>query len=216
MARGVVLLAALAGAGWWAYQQGHLDPLLERFGSDGPVRVADPVRGSVAGGMGGVSPVLATIGSGVTRADLSKEQRLLWDNTDVLSDWARLNPNWTAAMIWQESRGNPKAVGPRTKWGHALGLMQVLPGTAQQMYDAGFQRFQPTRAVLLTARGSIYFGTAYLQHLSTLNADREWITKAYHGGPYGEAKGLWGPKTQNYLVKVKGHYQALTDEGEMA
>lgn len=210
MARAIALLA-LAGVGWWTYQNGHLVAFLERFDLLPATNLnTDERNASLVDDFGGPSPILATVGSGVSRGDLSKEQRLIWDNTDVLSGWAQQNPNWTAAMIRQESGGNPKAVGPSTKWGKAYGLMQVLEGTAQQMFDAGWDRFQPDRGTLLTARGSIYFGTAYLEYLSRINSDREWMTKAYHGGPAGEAKGLWGPKTNNYLKRVQGHYLDIT------
>lgn len=209
MARAVAILA-LAGAGWWAYQNGHLAPLLDRLGGNQADTVGADTRAGLFETMGGPSPVLAANDTGIMRSDLNKEQRLVWDNSDVLSGWSKLNPNWTAAMIWVESRGNVKARGPKTKWGHALGPMQVLPGTAKDLYGWGWNRFSPTQDVLLSAKGGVYFGSAYLEYLSRKNSDREWITKAYHGGPAGEAKGMWGPKTQDYLAQVSARYKAIT------
>lgn len=202
------LLILMAGAGWWAYQNGHLDPYLDRFGLTGP-ETAEPRRASgVLDDLGGPSPVLATVGTGIHRAGLSREEQFLWDNTDILSDWVQGNATWAAAMMWQESRGRTSAKSHKG----ALGLMQVMPGTAKHMYQIGYRQFEPTQEVLLTARGSIYFGSAYLEYLSGKSSDREWITRAYNAGPGGKRKdGTWPSETVKYLAAVKRRYSELVE-----
>ena len=206
----LLILAALAGGGYWAYQQGHLDQLIARFmpAGGGSFDVTIP---SVLETLGGRSPVIEANGTGVTYGDLSREEKLLWDNADYLSPWSSANLTWTAAMMWQESRGRVTAKSNKG----ALGLMQVMPGTATDLFRWGWDDMQPSQDVLLTARGSIYFGTAYLEYLSRKNPDREWMARAYNAGPGGKrSDGTWPSETVKYLAAVKGRYDIVT-KGEL-
>ena len=200
----VGLILGLAAAGYYGWQQGYFDGLM-------------PTEASAAAdaGQGEIVPISGENGTVTLTAATSKEERLLAENIDVVSVWAAQNLKWTAALMWQESRGNPSAIGPKTKWGRAYGSMQVLLGTAEQMHSYGYDDFPATKEALLTPRGGIYFGTAYLEYLSNISADREWITKAYHGGPHGEAKGMWGKKTHAYLDAIRARHKKLIETVEV-
>lgn len=62
-----------------------------------------------------------------------------------------LDPDFLAALIWQESRGNADAIGP----GGSVGLMQVMP------YEAGFT-WRPTRDELTDPWLNLFWGTRTL------------------------------------------------------
>ena len=200
--RRVIILGAVAAAGYWAYREGHLDPLLTDSGIS---RATSPeaMTPAVIGGQ---------LGEGV---EPSREQTILLSNLDVVSDWSLRNLSWTAAMMWAESRGNPSA----ESIAGALGAMQVMPGTAADLYEWGWRDFMPTRETLLSMRGSIYFGTAYLDYLSNLSrgGDRDWLTRAYNAGPDGQrADGTWPAETNAYVRAVRGQFLQLPDvEGMM-
>ncbi|MCH2165541.1 MAG: hypothetical protein MK098_12935 [Marinovum sp.] len=86
--------------------------------------------------------------------------------------------------------------------------MQVIPSTARQVYDAGYNRFDPSQIYQVDA--GIYFGTAYLEMLSKwggVSRDRTWITRAYHGGPGGEFNGNWGPENRKYIRAITAHHK---------
>lgn len=199
--RNLLLLGALGAGGYWAYQNGHLDDLIARL--DGlPGQGGDALEAEIETKVSMPMP-----------AGTSKEEALLRDNFDVVSDWSQSNLKWTAAMMWQESRGRPNAVSSAG----ALGLMQVMPGTAKDIHRWGWREFSPDRETLLTVRGSIYFGTAYLEYLSRKNNDREWMARAYNAGPGGQrSDGTWPRETVNYLKAVKGRHTQLIQKGVTA
>lgn len=69
---------------------------------------------------------------------------------------------------------------------HSVGLMQTLVGTARDMYNKGYRRFDaPTRENLKNPVISMYYGAAYLDWLkkSYPNKGLEWWVRAYNGGP---------------------------------
>ena len=189
----LIILGGAAYGGWWAYQNGHLDAVIERLGlpfGDGVGQGATPASAAIPEGNSGI-----------------RELDWLTDNIDVVSDWSRRNLIWTAAMMHQESRGKPGA----KSHANARGLMQVIPSTAQQMWNAGNRKFSADPANLYDPRASIYFGTAYLQYLSGIRSDRDWMTRAYNAGPGGQRKdGTWPRETVDYLAKVKQHYARFT------
>jgi soluble lytic murein transglycosylase-like protein len=101
------------------------------------------------------------------------------------------------AVIRVESDFDPRAVSPA----NARGLMQMIPETAERMMVTDV--FDP--------RQNIFGGVRYLRVLAnTFNGDLALTVAAYnagegavmrHGGipPY--------PETQDYVVKVIGHYR---------
>ncbi len=137
---------------------------------------------------------------------LTKEEEWLAQYNHYTLPWARSNKTWVAAMMWQESRGNPKA----TSHAGARGLMQVVDGTMEWMYNRGYREFPADPKTLYRPEVSIYFGTAFLQYLSTLSSNRDWITRAYNAGPGGQRKdGSWPAETVDYLAKIKQRHNLL-------
>ena len=133
---------------------------------------------------------------------------LLQANEIDVSRWAAGQLEWVAAMMRTES-GKIGAGAVSSKG--ARGLLQVMPGTADQVYGMGYTKYPPTPETLGTDAGGIYYGTAYLEYLSkqaptTTNLD--WITKAYFGGPGWP---LMGPNYQqqcaDYLALVKVNFE---------
>ena len=192
----VLMLAVVAGGGFWAYREGHLQPAFDALGID----VKSPFNVNGAPDKTGIHK--ANIRNDLAHSAASgrnKEEAFLYDNLDVVEDWALRNITWVAAMMWAESRGNPNAVSPAG----ALGLMQVMPATAGDLYKWGYKTYQPTVDNLKSVRGSIYFGTAYLEYLSEKSKDREWIARAYNAGPGGKrSDGTWPRETVKYLVAI--------------
>ncbi|DBA35668.1 TPA_inf: Endo-type membrane-bound lytic murein transglycosylase A [Marinomonas phage YY] len=135
----------------------------------------------------------------------TKEHNLLRDHWQYVQPWARANLEFTAALMWQESRGNPAAVSGAG----ALGLMQVMPGTGQDIYDRlGYQMFPITRENMLRPDVSIYLGTAYLEWLATQNQTTgyEWIARAYNGGAGNATARMGGGRN----VENDGHWNAIS------
>lgn len=103
----------------------------------------------------------------------------------------QLSAKLIAAVAWQESRLNPKAVSPRG----ALGVMQLRPGTA-----AGLG-VDPT-----DLRANVDGGAAYLgQLLQQFDGDLVLALAAYDAGP--EAVRRFGgvppyPETRAYVAAV--------------
>lgn len=151
-----------------------------------------------------------------------REQQLLWDHWGEVSGWSQANPNKTAALMWQESRGRAGAVSPAG----ALGLMQVMPATAHDIYDRlGFQKYEITRANMLRPEVSIYLGTAYLDWLDSINPMRsqpqrdEWLFRAYNGGSGNALHRMNGGtvgaasdrENDNYWRAVTARYQSYSE-----
>ncbi|MEM7243380.1 MAG: lytic transglycosylase domain-containing protein [Pseudomonadota bacterium] len=113
---------------------------------------------------------------------------------------------WVSAMMWQESRGNANAISPAG----ARGVMQVMPGTQDDLVRWGWDKYQPDHMDLHLPNVGIYFGTAYLEYLSQQSSDREWITRAYNAGPGGQrSNGSWPAETVDYLARIIERYNAI-------
>lgn len=204
----VVLLAALGAAGWWGWKQGYVAPLLARLGLGG---------GSVAGGLppqpqsgsgqaGGLQPSAYAPGE-----NANTWEAVLIRNASDCQPWAWANRQWAASIMKVESGGQLSSA--RGGAGE-IGLYQVKPGTAAQMYSAGYTRYPATEATLGTEAGGVYFGTAYMQYLSGIRSDREWITKAYNGGPGFEGLGAdYIAARVQYLAKVGEAFNDLYGQG---
>lgn len=148
----------------------------------------------------------------------SKEQAHLLTNWDFVSSWSRKNLDLTEAIMWQESRGRADAVSSAG----ALGLMQVMPGTAQHMANRGNRRFGTDKASLLTPAGSIYFGTHYLEYLAKNQRGRGagWLIRSYNAGPGDSiangnphrysAGGLNG-ENDGYLIAVTQRWEEISE-----
>ncbi len=98
---------------------------------------------------------------------------LRWESLIVQeANRRKLDPDFVASLVWMESRGDAKAVGPVG----SVGLMQVMPK------EAGFT-WRPTREELLNPYTNLFWGT---RTLSTViqqgDGDVFSALAAYNGG----------------------------------
>lgn len=127
-----------------------------------------------------------------------------------------LDPRLLKSIMAAESEFNPKALSPKG----AMGLMQVLPSTAESM--------GVPRALLKDPYLNIKAGAAYIAKLYAVIAKRHnmkgvrmadapvWMVQrviaAYHAGPRFLARGSWFKSTRLYVRKVLLYYQSrVTD-----
>lgn len=113
---------------------------------------------------------------------------------DTISKTAKkynLEPELLAGLIWQESRGNPKAKSPCG----AYGLTQVMPATAKEL-----------NADLSTIEGQIEAGAKYLKWLKDNYAKGkiENMVAAYNAGPGRLKNDAWKQikETREYVPRV--------------
>lgn len=202
----IILLFAVAGGVFAAYRYGYLDEIAAKLGlpAQGGALPKVPEHDDP------LIPVVDDDDDGDKDAMNQWEERLVRQQYYV-SPWAWTNRRWAAAIMKTESGSiGPGAVGSAGE----IGLYQVKPGTAEQMYREGYTRFPATAATLKTEAGGIYFGTAYMDYLSKINSNRDWITKAYNGGPGWEGLGAsYRGAREEYLRKVYANYDALYLKG---
>jgi Rod binding domain-containing protein len=132
------------------------------------------------------------------------------DTSATLAQWTTLinqasdeygvDSNLIAAVIVQESGGNPRAVSPKG----AKGLMQLMDSTAREM---GMQQaFNPQQNILA--------GTKYLsQMLERYNGDEALALASYNAGPAAvdQYKGIPPyAETQHYVASVLNLKDTLT------
>ncbi len=132
---------------------------------------------------------------------------------------AKVDPNLLQALIREESRFNPSA---RSSTG-ALGLTQLMPGTARDMARTlKIRRFR--NASLLNPQQNIRIGSAYLgKLLSRWDGNKALAVASYNAGPNAVSRWLstspdadmdeWVEQipvseTRNYVKRVLGSYDA--------
>lgn len=114
----------------------------------------------------------------------------------------RIDPHLLASMVSAESAGNMRAVSNKG----ALGLMQVMPGTARSLgvRDPG--------ALLTNRTLAISTGAAYLKTLQgRFGNNVPLVVAAYNAGPGAVIKYRGVPRyreTQGYVRTVLGRYAA--------
>ena len=113
----------------------------------------------------------------------------------------RINPRLLASMMRTESSGNPHAISNKG----ALGLMQVMPGTARSLGIA-----EP-RAMLTNPALAMSAGAAYLKRLQgQLGNDVPLVVAAYNAGPGAVLRAKRRVpryrETQGYVRSVMGGF----------
>jgi soluble lytic murein transglycosylase len=112
---------------------------------------------------------------------------------DKIEEWSTkhsIETAWTYAIIRRESAFMHDAKSPVG----ALGLMQLLPGTARQVARHLNVRYRGRNSLLLTDT-NIKLGTGYLeQMLQRLDSQAVLATAAYNAGPHRVK--TWLPETQ--------------------
>ena len=105
----------------------------------------------------------------------------------------------------RESGFNPKARGPKTQWGHAGGVLQLLPGTAKELGVTD----------VYNAKQNIVGGLQYATQGYNREGTASGAFSYHHGGPN---KKLWGPKTRAYADAIAGPIGTVppTVQGEAA
>lgn len=109
----------------------------------------------------------------------------------------KINPALLFAMAHQESRYNPEAVGPDTKWGRAEGMFQFLNSTA--------------KAKGIDPRNYEQAANAAAQDLAEqiVKNGMEWAVAHHHAGPNPK---LHGEKTRKYVQEVLAKAEAIAKE----
>ena len=109
----------------------------------------------------------------------------------------RLDPALLAAVIYQESKFDPDARSPSG----AIGLMQLLPGTAKGIATrTGGTRFRTDD--LLDPEINVRYGSWYLRHLLDKYGSEELALAAYNGGQGNVDRGIQYEETRRYVARV--------------
>jgi soluble lytic murein transglycosylase len=108
-----------------------------------------------------------------------------------------LDPALLAAVIYQESKFDADA---RSRSG-AIGLMQLMPGTAKGIAQrTGGRRFR--LADLYDPEINVRYGSWYLRHLLDKYGTLEEALAAYNGGQGNVDRGIRYPETREYVDHV--------------
>ena len=111
-------------------------------------------------------------------------------------------PKLAGAVFQKESGMRPGVKGPMTKYGQALGLSQMLPGTAKEMAAKNGLPWRPDLMTGTTQEAAQYqarLGAAYLHEGLRKTGNVRDALRFYHGGPN---RALWGPKTNAYADSI--------------
>ena len=133
------------------------------------------------------------------RQRLSPSERSFDAHIQEAAEKYDVDPLLIKAVIKQESNFNPNAASEKG----ALGLMQLMPGTAQDMNVVDV--FDP--------RDNILGGTRYLKRLSSqFNGDLALALASYNAGPdrvSPENRIPDIPETRNYVKSVLAFYNSF-------
>ena len=163
---------------------------------------AAPSAADAADSTGGVVPNTPSLSSGVAiPATGSANDRMMAKAQEyaphitAAANRYSLPPELIAGVIWQESRGNPRAVSHCG----AMGLMQLMPATAASLGVGN----------AFDAAQNIDGGAKYLrQMLDKFNGRVDFAVAAYNAGPGNVSKHGGIPpfrETQDYVPKVLGY-----------
>ena len=111
-----------------------------------------------------------------------------------------LPPALVAAVIWQESKGNPYVVSPAG----AIGLMQIMPSTG--LRECGLSSKQLKDPYL-----NIECGCKILKKLYEKTGKYSWAVAQYYGGPKATPWSRFGyPPVYKYVRNVMKHFKNLS------
>jgi soluble lytic murein transglycosylase len=116
----------------------------------------------------------------------------------------RLQPELLAAVIYQESKFDAKAVSESG----AVGLMQLLPATAQGIADRTGGSGWHERD-LVDPELNVRYGAWYLRHLLDKYGDEKLALAAYNAGQANvdrwrqEGSGVQFAETRHYIARVQ-------------
>jgi soluble lytic murein transglycosylase-like protein len=141
-----------------------------------------------------------------------------------LADAARaqlIDPDLPVALVLQESGFSPRAVSAVG----ALGLMQLMPETARQLFREENRHHKATSEEILDPRNNIRLGVRYLARMvRAFNRRVEYALAAYNAGPgavtrWRQARGDFPadifveeipyPETRSYVRRVLAALQTL-------
>lgn len=111
----------------------------------------------------------------------------------------KVDPNLINAMIWVESKFNPKARGP----GGSAGLMQLMPSTARALAKQMGERSRPYNAEFNVRAGTYYLA----RMISKFDGNQRLGIAAYNAGPgnvrkWQKAGSGLPSRSQRYVAKV--------------
>jgi soluble lytic murein transglycosylase-like protein len=119
-----------------------------------------------------------------------------------------LEPLFVLAIITQESRFKPRAVGPAG----SIGLMQLRPFVAKDVARRHGLRFGG-RATLFDPGANVRLGTIFLSELIDRFGDPSHAIAAYNAGPtrVGRLLDRGRRPPQRFVNKVRAHYETLRE-----
>ncbi|MEK8022973.1 MAG: lytic transglycosylase domain-containing protein [Candidatus Hydrogenedentota bacterium] len=133
------------------------------------------------------------------------------------ADSTALDPLFITSLVYVESKFRPRAVSPQG----AVGLMQLLPGTARQVARTHRVRLKDTDA-LFDPRVNILLGALYMRTMLRDFRDTNLAVAAYNGGPRAVRIWLRSPaardsdvsgfdkgETKRYVLAVDRTYAQL-------
>lgn len=168
----------------YADEHGNLVFINDRLTVNNPDPAADPTSRA--------TPVASSTRSPARRTTPEELDRLVQQTAEK----HRVDPQLVRAVISTESNWNAAAVSPKG----ALGLMQLVPGTAQQLGVA--DAFDPAQ--------NVDAGVRYLaMMLDRYNGDLHRALAAYNAGPGAVDRSGGVPRfreTRNYVQKVTSTY----------
>ncbi len=118
---------------------------------------------------------------------------------EIINDYAKtygIDASWIYGVARRESSFNKQARSSKA----ALGLMQLMPGTAKlQSKQLGIA--QPSTSEIMTAEINLSLGSAYLrQMLTRFSGNQVLATAAYNAGPHRVDR--WLPKERDVPADV--------------
>lgn len=163
---------------------GPIQAQVIEIGSDGTARTYDGPTPFISGESERLTP------SSETAAHLA-------DRFDRAAKAEGVDVKLLRAVAWAESRGRQQAVSPKG----ALGIMQLMPGTAAQL---GVNPFDPD--------GNVHGGARYLAQQLARFRSLPLALAAYNAGP--GAVHRWGgippyAETQYYVAQIMSRYQGV-------